>query len=203
MRALIQKGRLMKFGHGIYVRARPSVLDGKPTGAKGMRELAAEALARLGAEVTESRAERAYNSGRSVQAPTGRVVAIRGKRERRKLGYRGVVLTLERAGADRPLRPPKAKRRAVPPEPPITWREALRLLWEADRYPIRGNEDVHPALALEREARARATTAAPSPDDPLEFGRWLATPWTPGSISTGTRPSGRMPTRQTARRLAA
>lgn len=175
LRTLIQKGCLMKIGHGIYVRARPSVLDGKPTPAKGMRELASEALARLGAAVTESRAERAYTSGRSVQVPTGRVVAIRGKRVRRKLGYRGVILTLERAGADRSLRPPKAKRRAVPSEPPITWRAALRLLWEADRYPIRGNEDVQPALALEKEARARAATATPSPDDPPEIGRWLAT----------------------------
>jgi Family of unknown function (DUF6088) len=113
LRVLIQQGRVMKFGRGIYVRARPSVLDGKPTPTKGMRELATEVLARLGAEVTESRAERAYNSGRSVQVPTGRVVAIRGKRVRRKLGYRGVVLTLERAGPDRPLRPPKTKRRAA------------------------------------------------------------------------------------------
>ena len=53
LRVLIQQGRVMKFGRGVYVRARPSVLDGKPTPTKGMRELATEVLARLGAEVAK------------------------------------------------------------------------------------------------------------------------------------------------------
>ena len=52
LRALIQKGKLLRFGYGIYIRAEPSVLDGKPAPAKTVRELATEALARLGAEVT-------------------------------------------------------------------------------------------------------------------------------------------------------
>jgi len=78
LRALVQKGCLIKFGRSIYVRARPSVLDGKPAPAKGIRELATEVLARLGVEVTESITERAHNSGRSVQVPTGRVVGKAG-----------------------------------------------------------------------------------------------------------------------------
>jgi hypothetical protein len=39
---------------------RPSVLDGKPTPTKGMRELAAEALGRLGIETVPIRMERDY-----------------------------------------------------------------------------------------------------------------------------------------------
>jgi len=49
----------------------------------------------------------------------------------------------------------------------------LRLLREADRYPIRGNEDWRASAALQKEARARAATATASPDDPPEFIDWL------------------------------
>jgi hypothetical protein len=55
----------------------------------------------------------------------------------------------------------------------ITDREALRLFWEADRYPILGNHDLREAEALDREAAAKAATAVPSPDDPPEFREWL------------------------------
>ena len=53
-------------------------------------------------------------------------------------------------------------------------REALRLVWEADRYPILGNEDLRASIRMDKEARARAATAKASPDDPPEFGPWLA-----------------------------
>ena len=45
LRALIRKERLLRFGYGIYVRAEPSPLDGKPAPVKTIRELATEALA--------------------------------------------------------------------------------------------------------------------------------------------------------------
>jgi hypothetical protein len=95
--ALTRKGRLMKVGYGMYARARPSILDGKPTPTKGLRDLAAEALGRLGIETVPTRMEQAYNAGRTTQVPTGRVVGVRG-RVRRKLSYNGVPLGYERAG---------------------------------------------------------------------------------------------------------
>jgi len=60
------------------------------------------------------------------------------------------------------------------PAAPITVREVLRLFWEADHYPILGNADARDAFALDREARAKAAHAMPSPDDPPEFAQWLA-----------------------------
>jgi len=68
-------------------------------------------------------------------------------------------------------RRPKANRRV---SSPVTVREALRLFWEADSYPIRGNEDWRASAALEQEARIRAASAKSSPDDPPEFAGWLA-----------------------------
>jgi hypothetical protein len=58
--------------------------------------------------------------------------------------------------------------------PPLTTREALRQIWEADRYPIRGNEDWRIAARMDAEALERAVNAVPGPGDPPEFARWIA-----------------------------
>src|SRR5580704_7082584 len=63
LRSLVRKGKLMKVGYGIYTRTRPSSLDGRPTPTKGLRELAAEALGRIGVETAPTRMEAAYNAG--------------------------------------------------------------------------------------------------------------------------------------------
>jgi hypothetical protein len=97
LRQLIEKGRLMKVGYGLYTRARPSILDGTPVPTKGMRELAAEALGRLGVETAPTRWDEAYTSGKSTQVPTGRVIGVRG-RVRRKISYNGFPLKYERVG---------------------------------------------------------------------------------------------------------
>jgi hypothetical protein len=93
---LVRKGQLMKVGYGLYARTRPSLLDGKPLPAKGIRELATEALGRIGIEATATRLEEAYNAGKTTQVPTGRVIGVRG-RVRRKLSYNGFPLSFERA----------------------------------------------------------------------------------------------------------
>jgi hypothetical protein len=97
LRGLVRKGRLMKVGYGLYTRTRPSILDGKPTPTKGLRDLAAEALGRLGIETAPTRLEQAYNAGKTTQVPTGRVIGVRG-RVRRKISYNGFPLSYERAG---------------------------------------------------------------------------------------------------------
>jgi len=171
LRGLVRKERLMKIGQGLYARTRKSPIDGKLMLPNGLGTLK-EALRRLGAETVPTRAERAYNSGESEQVPTGRVVAIRGKRVRRQIGYDGFFLSFERAAPDRPERPPRTKPRAAAP---ITVREALRLIWEAARYPIRGNEDWRIAARLDAQALERAGTAVSAPDDPPEFAGWIAT----------------------------
>jgi Family of unknown function (DUF6088) len=97
LRELVREGQLMKVGYGMYARTRPSLLDGKPTPTKGIRELAAEALGRLGIETVPTRMEQAYNSRQTTQVPTGRVIGVRG-RVRRQISYNGIPLSYERAG---------------------------------------------------------------------------------------------------------
>ena len=96
LRGLVEKGKLIKIGQGLYTRAAPSPFDGTPTPIKGLYSLAAEALGRLGVESAPTRFERAYNAGKTTQVPAGRVIAVR-KRVRRKIGYKGIFMSFERA----------------------------------------------------------------------------------------------------------
>jgi hypothetical protein len=97
LRGLVSKGQLMKVGYGLYTRTRPSLLDGAPTPAKNIRELATEALGRIGVKTGLTRLEQAYNAGASTQVTTGRVVGVFG-RVRRKISYNGLPLSYERVG---------------------------------------------------------------------------------------------------------
>jgi hypothetical protein len=96
LRGLVGKGKLLKIGQGIYTRATMSPFDGTPVPIKGLRALTAEALGRLGVESGPTRFEQAYNAGKTTQVPAGRVIAVR-KRVRRKIGYRGIFMSFERA----------------------------------------------------------------------------------------------------------
>lgn len=58
-------------------------------------------------------------------------------------------------------------------EATITVRDALRLIWEADRYSILGNEDRIVAERLASEALVKAANAVASAGDPPEFSPWL------------------------------
>jgi len=97
LRELVRKGRLVRVGQGLYARARPSTSgDAVPVG--GLSALK-EALRRVGVETLPSRLEQDYNAGRTTQVPTGRVVGVT-RRVRRKVGYGGINLSFERAGAE-------------------------------------------------------------------------------------------------------
>jgi len=97
LRQLVREGRLLKLGYGLYTRARPSLIDGKPTPVKAVSDLAAEALGRIGIETAPTRLQDDYNAGRTTQVPTGRVIGVR-SRVRRKISYNGIPLSFERAG---------------------------------------------------------------------------------------------------------
>jgi hypothetical protein len=96
LRVLVSKGRLIRIGQGLYVKAAKSPFDGTPAPVKGLRALAAEALTRLGIKNGPARLETAYNAGQTTQVPAGRVIAVE-KRVRRKIGYKGTFLSFERA----------------------------------------------------------------------------------------------------------
>lgn len=94
------KGHLLRVGYGLYAKAERSPFTGKPAPVVGIKQLATEALERLGMTVGASALEIAYNSGQSAQVPTGRAVAVKG-RVRRRIGYDGNYIILERANDGR------------------------------------------------------------------------------------------------------
>ena len=58
--------------------------------------------------------------------------------------------------------------------PPLTTRDALRQIWLAASYPIRGNEDWRVAARMDAEALERAGNALSVPGDPPEFAASIA-----------------------------
>jgi|SRR5579872_3434289 len=96
LRAFVRRGQLIRVGQGLYVRAHPSLANGEPVPVGGLNTLK-QALRRVGIEALPSRFEQAYNSGRTTQVPTGRVVGVT-RRVRRKIGYGGFSLSFERVG---------------------------------------------------------------------------------------------------------
>ena len=95
LRKFVRTGKLMKIGQGVYTRAEPSILDGKPVPVKGITPLMTEALNKLGVGTGPTKIERAADEGRTTQVPSGRLIGVR-KRVRRKLGYNGVYMRFER-----------------------------------------------------------------------------------------------------------
>ncbi len=96
LRKLVAEQSLVRIGRGLYAKTKTSSVTGKTIPVKPLPDLAREGLTKIGARVVPSRAELAYNSGKTTQVPTGRVIAIKGKRVSRKIGYDGIFIVLER-----------------------------------------------------------------------------------------------------------
>ena len=94
---LTQGGALVRLGLGVYAKAKPSVLTGKPIPARPLEVLAPEALKKLGIAVTPSRLTQDYNAGRSTQLPSGIVLNTGKRRIARKLSFNGKAVQYERA----------------------------------------------------------------------------------------------------------
>ncbi len=89
LRQLVEDECLIKFGQGLYAKAKRSSLTGKLIPVKPLPELAVEALRdKLKVKVVPASDLERYNSRQSTQVPTGRVIAVKG-RVSRKMAYDG------------------------------------------------------------------------------------------------------------------
>ena len=96
LRDLARAGKIIKIGYGLYAKAKKSSITGEAIPVAPLPTLARAALERLGVEVTPSALERDYNAGKTTQVPTGRLIAIKG-RVNRKIGYGGAYVSYEPA----------------------------------------------------------------------------------------------------------
>lgn len=94
---LVRDKKLIKVSQGVYTRVVVSPFSGQVLPVNGLRTLK-EALQRLGVETAPTQLDQDYETGRTTQVPTGRVVKVK-RRVRRKIGYNDFYLGFERAGS--------------------------------------------------------------------------------------------------------
>jgi hypothetical protein len=95
LKKLVDEGKLIRLGYGVYARAMVSRLSGQPIlhSKGGFRSAAREALTKLGVSWEPTESERAYNEGRSTQIPFNPVLHVRGRFSRKlKDGNRELVI---------------------------------------------------------------------------------------------------------------
>jgi hypothetical protein len=85
LRRLVAEGRLIRLGYGVYARAAPSRLTGRPMidSANGFVSASRQALEKLHVRWEPTDSERAYNDGRSTQIPVNPAVKVKGRFQRR------------------------------------------------------------------------------------------------------------------------
>ena len=69
LRQLVEDGKLVRIGMGVYAKATPSRLSGQPAPRQTLEVLAAETLDRLGIAWQQAKAQRLYNAGLTTQVP--------------------------------------------------------------------------------------------------------------------------------------
>lgn len=97
LKELVERGKLVRLGRGVYAKAKPSVLSGKAIPVQPLENLVPQALQKLGIDVKPSRLTEDYNAGRTTQVPTGIVYRVDRKRISRKLGFNGRLVKFETA----------------------------------------------------------------------------------------------------------
>jgi Family of unknown function (DUF6088) len=94
LKYLADDNKLIRIGYGLFAKAKVSSLTGETIPVANLPSLAKEALGRLGVTVMPSKAETDYNEGRSTQIPTGRLIGVK-NRINRKISFKGASIKYE------------------------------------------------------------------------------------------------------------
>lgn len=87
LRAVISKGLLVKAGYGVYVKAKPSSLTGKPVPVVPLIEIGLAALTKLGAQPALGSSAQEYMDGKTTQMPMAVVLKLGSSRVSRRIGF--------------------------------------------------------------------------------------------------------------------
>ena len=90
---MINKGKLVRLGYGVYAKAIPSAITGNPIPRKTLESLVVEALEALGIPAELGAARSAYAASRTGQVPMSVTISTGSMRVSRKLklGNREVI----------------------------------------------------------------------------------------------------------------
>lgn len=94
LRKLIQKGLIIKVGQGVYVKAVKSLISDKYIPTLTLQEIGKIVAQKLKVKVIPNKFEVWYNEGKSTQVPTGLVISVLG-RINRKIGFDGIFIKYE------------------------------------------------------------------------------------------------------------
>ena len=94
LRGLIQEELILRLGYGVYVRAKRSRFSGKLMPETDLRTIAITVLQKNGVNILPTKFERAYNAGESTQVPTGIVIGV-DRRVNRKISFNGRTIKYE------------------------------------------------------------------------------------------------------------
>ncbi len=95
LRNLVEDGVIVRFGLGVYAKAKKSALTGKPIPVRPVSVLAPDALRKMGVDVYPSKLVQEYNAGRTTQIPANDVVNTGRRRINRKLAFGNQQITYE------------------------------------------------------------------------------------------------------------
>ena len=95
LRQLVASGFIVRFGIGVYAKAKKSALTGKPIPVRPVAVLAPDALKKMGVAVFPSKLVQDYNAGRTTQLPVNEVVNTGRRRISRKLAFGKQKITYE------------------------------------------------------------------------------------------------------------
>ncbi len=84
---LVSEGLLVRVGYGLYARAKPSALTGKPIPVTPLIDIGYQALRRLGHAPRPSLAALDYIERRTTQVPAGDRIDVPGARVTRKIAF--------------------------------------------------------------------------------------------------------------------
>ena len=99
LKQLVNDGKLVRIGLGVYTKATPSRLSGQPAPRQTLEVLAAETFARLGIawqQGKEGKAQRLYNTGVTTQVPWRTTFDTSPRRVTRRLQVGKGVVEYER-----------------------------------------------------------------------------------------------------------
>lgn len=94
LRKLVQNGFIIKLGQGVFAKTKQSPFSEKRILVASFSDIVKEALIKLNIKIQPSQAEKDYNLGMSEQVPTGLVIAVK-KRVDRKFTYNGKTIKFE------------------------------------------------------------------------------------------------------------
>ena len=87
VRELAQDGVLVRVGHGVYCRGRPSTISGQPVPVETLVTIGLEAMRKLGVKAELGQEARELRAGISTQVPVLPIISVGKARVSRKIGF--------------------------------------------------------------------------------------------------------------------